>query len=111
MQCCPAPHAELSPRSTTLSLASSPSLSPPPQARLDGLQAELEARRERLAATAEQLVLQPIATAADIRAGAGLLLQVAGAQHAHSVVLEAHAGEANGLGQAWGRVRVPPSTV
>ena len=36
--------------------------------------------------------LQPIATAADICAGAELLGRIAGRQYAHSAVLEAHAG-------------------
>ncbi|KAL4854614.1 Exocyst complex component EXO84A [Chlorella vulgaris] len=66
---------------------------PPQQARLDSMAAAVEQRRERLIAIAEQQVLQPIATSADIVAAADLLARVAGQTHAHSLVLEAHAAK------------------
>ncbi|KAL4425163.1 hypothetical protein ABPG75_009179 [Micractinium tetrahymenae] len=66
---------------------------PKQQARLDSLGGEVEQRRERLIAIAEQQVMQPTAVAADIRAGADLLSRVAGRQHAHALVLEAHAAK------------------
>ncbi|KAI3435025.1 hypothetical protein D9Q98_003077 [Chlorella vulgaris] len=66
---------------------------PPQQARLDSMAEAVEQRRERLIAIAEQQVLQPIATSADIVAAADLLARVAGQTHAHSLVLEAHAAK------------------
>ncbi|PRW33875.1 exocyst complex component EXO84B-like [Chlorella sorokiniana] len=74
-------------------VAAADAADPAHQERLDALGGEMEARRERLMRIAEQQVLQPIATAADICTGAELLGRIAGRQYAHSVVLEAHAAK------------------